>query len=210
MSTLTDSVEEGLAALKAGDRNRARSYFRAAILRDPRNEQAWLGLSEIVADQKERHYCLSRVIALNPNNQAALQALTTLTSDASAPTISVMSERHVFAASALTHVHIAEPKLSLRSPELGERNLLATTRVALLPPIAEPAEHKALSDLTTLQVARPPKNPPALTSSDLRGLTSEAQQNIARQNQRQHTIRIALLCLGMLSLLLAIAVAFVI
>ena len=210
MSTSADPVQEGIAALKAGDRNRARSYFRAAILRDPRNEQAWLGLSTIVADEKERHYCLNRVLALNPNNQAAQQALITLTSDASAQTIVVMSERHLLAASAQTIVQIAKPRLMARSSEIKERNISAATQIGTHLPASVPAEPEAQPDLSELQVFTLPISMHSSPRIDLSGLALEAQQTIARQSRRQRTLQLALICIGLLSMLLAAAVVFVI
>lgn len=45
------------------------------ILREPKNEIAWLRLSELVVDENEVVDCLQHVIAINPNNYAAKQRL---------------------------------------------------------------------------------------------------------------------------------------
>jgi Tfp pilus assembly protein PilF len=67
-SALTD---QGITALKAGDRDRARELLGQAIRLDPRSERAWLWLSGVVTTDEQRRQCLERVLALNPANEAA-------------------------------------------------------------------------------------------------------------------------------------------
>jgi hypothetical protein len=68
-------VREGGAALRGGDRERARRLLAQAVRAEPRNEQAWLLLAGAVTDPEQRRSCLERVLRLNPEHQIARRAL---------------------------------------------------------------------------------------------------------------------------------------
>lgn len=71
----SDALKEGIRALRAGDRPRARELLTAIVTADEHNEQAWLWLSHAVDSDQERLICIENVLTLNPNNQQAQQAL---------------------------------------------------------------------------------------------------------------------------------------
>ncbi|MFP4436093.1 MAG: hypothetical protein ACLFVO_02510 [Chloroflexaceae bacterium] len=89
-TTLTNSVsvelltEQGIAALKAGDKRRATELLNEAVQIDPHNERAWLWLSGAVTDNAERRHCLEWVLAINPENSAAQRGLAALPANTSA------------------------------------------------------------------------------------------------------------------------------
>jgi uncharacterized protein YxjI len=91
-TTLTNSVsvelltEQGIAALKAGDKRRAAELLNEAVQIDPHNERAWLWLSGAVTDNAERRHCLEWVLAINPENSAAQRGLAALPANISAQT----------------------------------------------------------------------------------------------------------------------------
>jgi tetratricopeptide (TPR) repeat protein len=71
-------VQQGISASKAGDKRRARQLLQQAVQLDPKNESAWLWLSDTLADVGFRRLCLEKVLALNPNNAAARKGLEAL------------------------------------------------------------------------------------------------------------------------------------
>jgi len=75
----SDSADElvraGAAALRAGERERARSLLVRAVRVDPRSERAWLFLAGALTDPGQRRECLQRVLRLNPANPAALRGM---------------------------------------------------------------------------------------------------------------------------------------
>ena len=75
MSKLT---QRGIAALKNGDRNRARQLLRAATQDNPDDIQAWLWLSGALETDQERAACLHQVLRLDPDNALAAQGLAKL------------------------------------------------------------------------------------------------------------------------------------
>ena len=72
---MNENFRQGVAALKAGDRARARSLLGAAVRESPEDTQAWLWLSGAVERDEERIYCLRQVLQLDPGNQVASKGL---------------------------------------------------------------------------------------------------------------------------------------
>lgn len=75
----SDSVEnllhEGIAAAKAGERERARDLLVRVVEQDEDRPQAWLWLSGVVDDLEDREICLENVLALDPENPYARKGL---------------------------------------------------------------------------------------------------------------------------------------
>lgn len=71
-------VQEGIAAIRAGDKATARRLLEAAIQFDSKNEDAWLWLSGAATDRDEQRHCLETVILLNPHHTGARQGLAML------------------------------------------------------------------------------------------------------------------------------------
>ncbi len=64
-------LDEGIAALRAGRKDEARSKLMQVIKADERNEYAWLYLSEAVDSDEDRQICLENVLTINPANERA-------------------------------------------------------------------------------------------------------------------------------------------
>lgn len=69
-------IQEGNAALQAGDTIEARKYFRRAIDKEADNVEAWMGLAQSVRPYKEKQELLQRVLAIDPANNEAREHLT--------------------------------------------------------------------------------------------------------------------------------------
>ena len=68
-------LREGLAAAKAGDRERARELLTRVVRLDDRNVTAWLWLSGVVDDLNHRELCLQTALRLDPQNEAVQRGL---------------------------------------------------------------------------------------------------------------------------------------
>jgi hypothetical protein len=68
-------LDEGIAAIKAGDKALARGKLEAAVKIDQFNEQAWFWLASVVETDEERRTCLGNVVIINPANERAQQML---------------------------------------------------------------------------------------------------------------------------------------
>jgi serine/threonine protein kinase/CheY-like chemotaxis protein len=68
-------MREAIAAAKSGDRARARSLLRRAAQLNPHSELVWLWLAGLVETPAEAVRCFEHVLAINPANDHALQAI---------------------------------------------------------------------------------------------------------------------------------------
>jgi hypothetical protein len=64
-------LRDGIAAAKAGDKERARELLMRVIEQDERIEAAWLWLSGVADSDEDRLVCLENVVTLNPDNARA-------------------------------------------------------------------------------------------------------------------------------------------
>ncbi|MDQ5850528.1 MAG: tetratricopeptide repeat protein, partial [Chloroflexota bacterium] len=87
-TTTADLIAEGREALLAGDKARARALLEQAVEGAPDSVEAWLWLSGTHTAPDEMARCLRQVLALDPDNQQALEGLAWL-----AETYGLVTER---------------------------------------------------------------------------------------------------------------------
>jgi len=78
-------------AIKNGENGQARSLLDELVMKDPKNEQAWMLLSEVVPNLNEIIDCLQQVLAINPGNKVGIERLNQL-SPQSLPAIPLSSK----------------------------------------------------------------------------------------------------------------------
>ncbi len=71
-------LQQGVAAVKAGNRQQARDLLMRVVEQDEKNVSGWLWLSAAVDSLEDQEACLSNVLAIDPQNQAAARGLTTV------------------------------------------------------------------------------------------------------------------------------------
>ncbi|GAB4270257.1 MAG: hypothetical protein Kow0080_14520 [Candidatus Promineifilaceae bacterium] len=116
MNEKTESrLQEGIAALRAGDKAKARALLMAVLEDNERHEQAWLWLSGAVDSVEERQICLENILAINPQNEQAKRGLAKLQKDA--PETAVIQSQHqpLSPASAILHPDRYEPQAEERT-----------------------------------------------------------------------------------------------
>lgn len=86
-----DLLQQGIAALQAGNKAQARQLFSQAIRQNPDNEQAWLWLSGAVETAQDKLMCLNKVLAINPTNEAAQRGIAALQKSSATPTPAPLS-----------------------------------------------------------------------------------------------------------------------
>lgn len=69
---------QGINAARAGQKDQARQLFQNALRLDPQNETAWLWMSSVAKDNRERLFCLQNLIQINPQNEMAIKGLQAL------------------------------------------------------------------------------------------------------------------------------------
>jgi hypothetical protein len=67
---MTDTLNQAIAAIKAGDRATGQRLPVEVLCADPRNDMAWIWMSVVVSIDQRRE-CLERALAISPNNEAA-------------------------------------------------------------------------------------------------------------------------------------------
>lgn len=72
---LQELLRTGIQAAQSGNKAAARQILRQVIEQDPDSELAWIWLATLADDIAERRAHLERVIAINPANDRARQAL---------------------------------------------------------------------------------------------------------------------------------------
>jgi len=68
-------LKDAVAAIKKGNRNKARKRILAALKENPEDLQAWIWAVEVAANEKEKRTILKRILSLDPNHQAARELL---------------------------------------------------------------------------------------------------------------------------------------
>ncbi len=72
---LTDELKQAITLIRSGDKARGGQILAKILKTDPQNELAWLWMSQTVKTRKQQQDCLEKVLAINPNNNAAHKAL---------------------------------------------------------------------------------------------------------------------------------------
>lgn len=85
---MDDFTQQGIAALKAGDKTEARHLLTQAVRQDKQNVLAWYALSFAMDKEKDQVFCLQQVLKLDPNHAKAQQRLAKITAQ-SKPVASV-------------------------------------------------------------------------------------------------------------------------
>ena len=67
--------QRGIQTAKAGQKDEARELLQQSIRLDPNNEAAWLWLASVARDNRERIFCLQKLLEINPDNETARKAL---------------------------------------------------------------------------------------------------------------------------------------
>jgi hypothetical protein len=70
-----DLITQGIAAIKAGDKEKARKLLSQAIRIFPDDERSWGWFYNVAENDTERLQCVKQVLRINPNNAQAGQLL---------------------------------------------------------------------------------------------------------------------------------------
>ena len=79
------SLQQAIAAARAGRKAEARQLLKQILQANPRHEQAWLWMGAVIETDGERVRCLQQALAINPDNAAARKGLAQLQARAATP-----------------------------------------------------------------------------------------------------------------------------
>ena len=74
-----DYLKQAIEAIKSGDKVTGKRLLIDEVIRtNPRNEQAWLWMTQVAEADEDRMNYLRHVLKINPNNEAAKRGLAAL------------------------------------------------------------------------------------------------------------------------------------
>ena len=71
-------LQDGQNAIAQGNLQQARLIFEAILQEDPRDEDAWLALGDVLTETEDKRICYENALKINKDNQAAREALRNL------------------------------------------------------------------------------------------------------------------------------------
>ncbi len=72
------TLDDGRNAINQGNLQQARLIFEAILQENPRSEDAWLGLAEVLTDTEDKRICYENVLKINKQNRLAREGLRSL------------------------------------------------------------------------------------------------------------------------------------
>lgn len=72
------TIQDGKQAIEQGNLQQARLIFEAILQDNKRDEDAWLGLAEVLSEDDDKRICYENVLKINKNNRAAKEGLRNL------------------------------------------------------------------------------------------------------------------------------------
>ena len=72
------TIQDGREAIEQGNMQQARLIFEAILQEDKRDQEAWLGLAEVLTNVEDKRICYENVLKIDKNNRAAKEGLRNL------------------------------------------------------------------------------------------------------------------------------------
>lgn len=72
------TLQDGKEAIGRGNLQQARLIFEAILQENPRDEEAWLELGNVLTDTEDKRICYENVLKINKSNLSAREALRNL------------------------------------------------------------------------------------------------------------------------------------
>lgn len=72
------TLDDGRNAINQGNFQQARLIFEAILQENPRSEEAWLGLADVLTDTEDKRICYENVLKINKQNRVAREGLRAL------------------------------------------------------------------------------------------------------------------------------------
>ena len=72
------TIQDGKEAVEQGNMQQARLIFEAILQEDKRNQEAWLGLAEVLTEVEDKRICYENVLKIDKTNQVAKEGLRNL------------------------------------------------------------------------------------------------------------------------------------
>jgi len=157
---MSELLQQGIAAARAGNRAEARALLMRVIEGDERNEQAWLWLSGVVDDPNDMRTCLHNVLDLNPDNTQAKQGLAWVDSKYGPPAPAPPTPAEIAPTTPAAPAY--DPLASAATSYTGPTTRLVPEAPIAAPPLVSPPPASATptpAAVTHLEVSASAENP---------------------------------------------------
>src|SRR5436309_723205 len=71
----SDKLGSAIELARSGDKAGARRLLESILQQEPRNETAWIWMTDVVGTDLEKRVCLKQILSFNPNNFIAKEGL---------------------------------------------------------------------------------------------------------------------------------------
>ncbi len=108
MTQIATDLQAGISAARAGKHEHARSSLLRVLKQEPRNETAWLWLSQVMPTLEQALRCIEHLLTINPQHRQAREAR------------DVLNIRMILEEAAVTPTPVTPPSTPQRRYMLGE------------------------------------------------------------------------------------------
>lgn len=150
------SLQQAIAAIKAGNKKQGRALLADILQADYDNEAAWLWLSSVVETDAEKRRCLKRVLDINPDNAHARKGLALLGPEPDTSPAVV----------ATNDIPLDEPEPDQEKPAAPPQPSLKERLAALPPPLVDTEVDIAVLEKAKIEQFPAAEPPPAGAPAD--------------------------------------------
>ncbi len=105
------TLEDASNAITRGNLQQARLIYEALLQENPRNEEAWLGLAEVLPETNDKRICYENVLRINKQNRVARDGLRNLEPQAD-PLVDALKQR----TASESNVYVADTPVIAEGP----------------------------------------------------------------------------------------------
>lgn len=131
------TLDDGRNAINQGNFQQARLIYEAILQENPRSEDAWLGLADVLTDTEDKRICYENVLKINKQNRAAREGLRSLEPQAD-PLVAALQQKtapprteDVYAEEEEEATLVSEQSLDAASTDTGETPTFILVAVGL-------------------------------------------------------------------------------
>lgn len=113
------TLDDGRNAINQGNLQQARLIYEAILQENPRSEDAWLGLAEVLTDTEDKRICYENVLKINKQNREAREGLRSLEPQAD-PLVAALQQKMPPRVEEAAYIDEDEPILAGEHPAFDD------------------------------------------------------------------------------------------
>ena len=113
------TLDDGRNAINQGNLQQARLIYEAILQENPRSEDAWLGLADVLTDTEDKRICYENVLKINKQNREAREGLRSLEPQAD-PLVAALQQKAPPRVEETAYMEEDEPTLASERPSFDD------------------------------------------------------------------------------------------